>query len=58
MKRRKPQHRIPLFAFDEPYDKPPTKGWWKIWQRRKERTFWKNEINKGELKKWMLKTVK
>lgn len=37
MKRQKPEHRIPWWAFDIPIEKPPTKGWWKIWQRRKER---------------------
>lgn len=41
MKRQKPHHRIPWWCFDVPYEKPPTKGWWKLWQRRKERRYGK-----------------
>lgn len=46
MKQQKPQHRIPWFCFDVPYDKPPTKGFWKRWQRQRERNFWKNKLKK------------
>ena len=43
MKRAKPQHRIPWWCFDIPYESPQ-KGWWKRFQRRLERNFWKREI--------------
>lgn len=44
MKCAKPQHRIPWWCFDEPYEKPSTKGYWKKFQRRIERLFWKKSI--------------
>ena len=43
MKQQKPHNRIPWWAFDIPIEKPPTKGWWKIWQRRKERRHGKEQ---------------
>lgn len=49
MKRAKPQHRISWWCFDIPYDKPSTKGWWKRFQRRLERNFWKREINNANI---------
>ena len=48
MKRQKPNHRIPWWCFDVPYEKTPTKGWWKIWQRKKERRYGKIETKEGE----------
>lgn len=45
MKKQKPQHRIPWWC----YDKPPTKGWWKKFQRRTERVFWKRFLKKGAI---------
>lgn len=47
MKRQKPHNRIPWWCFDIPFEKPPTKSWWKIWQRRKERRYGKEQA-KGE----------
>lgn len=47
MKRQKPHNRIPWWCFEIPYQKPPTKGWWKIWQRRKERRYGKEQAKKG-----------
>lgn len=43
MKCAKPQHRIPWWCFDEPYEKPAT-NYWKKFQRRVERLFWKKSI--------------
>lgn len=48
MKRQKPHNRIPWWAFDTPIEKPPTKDWWKIWQRRKERRYGKEQVRKEQ----------
>ena len=48
MKRQKPHNRIPWWCFDIPFEKPPTKGWWKIWQRRKERRYGKEQAKVRE----------
>lgn len=49
MKKSKPQHRMPWYEFDVLYEKPPTKGWWKRFQRRLERTIWKRRILKEDI---------
>ena len=46
MKHAKPQHRIPWWCFDVPHEKPSTQGWWKSFQKRLERNFWKREIRR------------
>lgn len=48
MKQSKPQRRIPWYEFDIPHEKPPTKGWWKKFQHRLERNFWKRFLNKKD----------
>ena len=50
MKKKKPQHRIPWWCFDIPYEKPPTKGWWKKFYRRVERVYWKKYLKKEDYK--------
>lgn len=48
MKQGKPHRRIPWYCFDVPYEKPPTKGWWKKFQRQWERVWWKRQIRKED----------
>lgn len=48
MKYNKPSRRIPWYCFDVPYEKPSTKGWWKKFQRRWERVWWKGQIRKDD----------